>query len=205
MDVAYLKATEGKIRLSLMEPKKNKEAMVIINYVETAGGAFKVAGWEGVSLPKRPLTKEEMDRKLGILKPHAKIAKPKTVNKMFGGEMIEVKESALVPLNHLEDTPPELRKQIDTLISNLMDHSDPRAANKAWIELENIGKPAIPRLLNKLYEVKPKGKDDVEALNRVVKTLRTLSGQAFGYNPRELLGENVGGSLQELESALRQW
>ena len=79
------------------------------------------------------------------------------------------------------------------------------AGSPAWIELENIGKPAIPRLLNKLYEVKPQGKDDVEALNRVVKTLRSMSGQAFGYNPRELIAQNVGGSLKERESALRQW
>ncbi|MHC4921940.1 MAG: hypothetical protein ACYTKC_20425 [Planctomycetota bacterium] len=56
-----------------------------------------------------------------------------------------------------------------------------------------------------MYEVKPKGRDDVEALNRVVKTVRLLSGQAFGYNPRELIGQNVGGSEKERESALKQW
>ena len=60
-------------------------------------------------------------------------------------------------------------------------------------------------MLNKMYEVKPRGRDDVEALNRVVKTLRIISGQSFGYNPRELIGQNVGGSAKERDSALRQW
>ncbi|MHC4077697.1 MAG: zinc ribbon domain-containing protein [Planctomycetota bacterium] len=206
MDAAYLTATKGKISLSVMEPKKQREGTVIIDYVEEADGTFKVAGWEVVSAPKRPLSDAELAALRGKrFKVHPKIPKPKVVKKMFGGKEIEITESELVPLGHLEDTPPELRKKIDEYIAHLMDHSDPRRANRAQLELLDIGKPAVPRLLNKMYEVKPKGRDDVEALNRVVKTVRLLSGQAFGYNPRELIGQNVGGSEKERESALKQW
>lgn len=206
MDEKYLKATEGKVRLSLTEPKSYKEAIVEVDYVETADGAFKVSGWKVVHAPDRPLSDEELAARRGSrFKVHPKIEKPKVVKKMFGGQMVEVKESQPVPLDHFDDTPPPLRKQIDDAIAALMDHSDPRRANRAQLDLLNIGKPAVPRLLNKMYEVKPKGRDDVEALNRVIKTLRIMSGQAFGYNPRELVGENVGASEKERESALRQW
>ena len=86
----------------------------------------------------------------------------------------------------------------------MMDHSDPRRANRAQFELEGLGKGVIPRLLNKMYEVKPKGRDDVEALNRVVKLLRLMSGQAFNYNPMDIMGV-VGANSKERESALKQW
>ncbi|MHC4921939.1 MAG: hypothetical protein ACYTKC_20420, partial [Planctomycetota bacterium] len=60
MDAAYLTATKGKISLSVMEPKKQREGTVIIDYVEEADGTFKVAGWEVVSAPKRPLSDAEL-------------------------------------------------------------------------------------------------------------------------------------------------
>jgi hypothetical protein len=206
MDAEYLKATEGKVLLSLTEPKSQHEGIVEVDYVQTDDGAFKVSGWKVVHAPKRPPSEEELAAGRGKrFKVHPKIAKPVVVKRMFGGKEIEVKESEPVPLDHFEDTPPELRKKIDADIAALMDNSDPRRANRAQLDLLDIGKAAVPRLLNKMYEVKPKGRDDVEALNRVIKTLRIMSGQAFGYNPRELAGQHVGGSEKERESALKQW
>jgi len=206
MDAAYLNATEGKVRLSVTEPKSYKEGIVEVDYVETSDGSFRVAGWRVVSAPKRPLSEAELAARRGKrFKVHPKIAKPTVVKRRLGGKEIEVRESELVPLGHLEDTPPAVRKKIDADIAALMDHSDPRRANRAQLDLLDIGKPAVPLLLNKMYEVKPKGRDDVEALNRVVKTLRLLTGQSFAYNPRELIGENIGASEKERESALKQW
>jgi len=57
-------------------------------------------------------------------------------------------------LGHLEDTPPELRKQIDDLIKNLMDPMAGRDSLEAKDKLVAIGKPAFPVILGQMARIR---------------------------------------------------
>ena len=117
-----------------------------------------------------------------------------------------LKESKLIPLEHLEDTPPELRKEIDGLIAKMIDLDGPGYQfNRCSRRLREIGRPAIPRLLNKMYETPAKVREDVLVLARIVGALRDTSGVAFGFNPADRKDSDIGGTEEERLSALRQW
>lgn len=175
---------------------KGAEAQVRVAFA-MAGPELKVTGWEVVKQPRKPAPKSSH-------KPHEKIAAPETVERKFGEATIKVTESELVPLDHLADTPPELRAEIDGLIETLMDVETVRY-NRAIMRLEKIGRPAIPRLLNKMYEVKPVTKDDREGLKRVISAMTSLSGMQFGYNVADRESLLIGGTPQERTSSLKQW
>jgi hypothetical protein len=163
-----------------------------------AGDELKVTGWEVLKQPSKPRPKKPKHV------PHEKIAAPEVVEREFGGAKIKVTESELVPLEHLEDTPAELRAEIDQLIDGLMDMENVRY-NGSIRRLQQIGRPAIPRLLNKMYEVKPVSKDDREGLKRVIMAMTALSGMQFGYNVADRKDLLIGGTPEERTSALKQW
>lgn len=205
-DAAMAEAQQGEVHVVLGEPRDTKNfapnaearATVRFRWEETLP---KVTGWTiekvlGKRVPRKPKYAH-----------HAKIKKPEKKKRLFGGKEITVLEAEPVPLDHLPDTPPPLREEIDRLIGQLMDlDASGIVANRAARRLKEIGKPAVPRLLNKFYEVKPKTREDVLALTRVVHALRDLTGVAFGYNPMErgALG-GIGATEEERMSALKQW
>lgn len=205
-DPAMAKAPQGEVRVLLGEPRDtenfspNAEAHAVVRYrwEETLP---KVTGWEvGKILGKRIKRKPRYAHPPGIKKPVKK-------KRRLGGKEITVLEAEPAPLGHLPDTPEPLRKEIDRLIDQLMDlDASGIVANRAARRLKEIGKPAVPRLLNKFYEIKPRTRDEVLALNRVVHALRDLTGLAFGYNPREgVTQEGIGATEEERMSALKQW
>lgn len=114
------------------------------------------------------------------------------------------------PLPHLEDTPAELRAEIDRLFDELVG-DEPKVFQKARTRLTEIGKPAIPRLLTGLFEL-PLGTGGTEVeldqaiiVNGVVTTLRDITGQHFGFKPMTLVGSAVGTSEERRQSAIKQW
>ncbi|PIE21947.1 MAG: hypothetical protein CSA62_14860 [Planctomycetota bacterium] len=111
------------------------------------------------------------------------------------------------PLGHLESTPPALRRKIDEWIATLMDPDVPfkkmTAARSGLIE---SGKPAIPRLLNKLYESKGSGAEEASSLNLIVRCLRELSGGiSFGFNI-SMEGGHDSARYQEMrQEVVKKW
>jgi predicted Zn finger-like uncharacterized protein len=109
------------------------------------------------------------------------------------------------PLEHLEDTPLELRRKIDTLYATLIDLNMTTESAQARDELVAIGKPAIPILLTGLYQIPLDTEDQAIQVNQIVVALRDITGQYFGYKPQELVGSATGTTQERRESAIRQW
>ena len=130
----------------------------------------------------------------------AKKVKPVKVTLEDGTSLYQ---SELRHLEHLADTPPEVRARIDELIVTLLDFNlRPKENNLAQDELVAIGKPAIPMLLNKFYEIKiVEAEDDpsLTKINVVNGTLRRITGYDSGFTP--LPGQNE----QRRTMALKAW
>lgn len=203
----------GRVLLTLypVDSKLNTEsARVWIDYrFDQARDRFVVAGWEVDYIPSIVL------RGAGIEQPgqakkhkqHDLIEKPKVSTTSFAGEQVTIREAELVPLPHLETTSAEDRKKIDDLIEQMIDINAAGANfNRSSRALEKFGKAAVPRVLNKMYEVKLKTRDDVLIVNRLARFLRDLSGWQFGFNHADAEeGTDVGGTEKERISALKQW
>ena len=80
-----------------------------------------------------------------------------------------------------------------------------REATAARNELVEIGRPAIPPLLTKLYEIPLETEEQSIQVNQVVVALREITGQEHGYRPREFLGAATGTTRERRESAIKQW
>lgn len=117
----------------------------------------------------------------------------------------KVREREPEPLDHLEDTPPELRERIDSLIATMIDLDLTREASRAREELVQIGRPAIPRLLTKLWEIPLDTEDQSIQVNQVVVALRDITGQYHGYEPQELIGSAAGTTRERRLSSVKQW
>lgn len=175
---------------------KGAEIKVRVAFV-MHGTEVKVTSWDVLNPPRTPTRRSNH-------KAHDQIAAPELKSREFGGQKITVAESELIPLDHLADTPAELRREIDGLIDGLMDLDNIRY-NRTYTRLKEIGRPAIPRLLNKMYLVKPTTEEDRLGLFRVISAMSTLSGVRFGYSPADRKDFLVGGTDEERVSALKQW
>ncbi len=109
------------------------------------------------------------------------------------------------PLPHLDDTSPELAARIDGLIATMIDLDLTREATRARNEVIEIGRPAIPPLLTKLYLIPLDTEEQSIQVNQVVVALRTITGQDHGYRPREFIGAATGTTRERRESAIKQW
>lgn len=139
--------------------------------------------------------------------PSAEIAKPKVVETSRGGVMTKVKESDPVPIAHLADTPEPLRQKIDGLVKDLIASADPESPgalfNRSVTALREIGKPAMPRLMNALYELYPDVNGNNQKISQVTRCLLDLTGMAFAYDVR-----GTGDAAKDKaarESVIRQW
>ena len=109
------------------------------------------------------------------------------------------------PLEHLADTPPELRDRIDQLVATMVDLDLTKEAASAQHELVDIGKPALPILLTGLFETPLDSEENAIRCNLVVQTLRRITGHSFGYSPQLLEGSSVGTTEERRRSGIRQW
>ena len=105
----------------------------------------------------------------------------------------------------MPDTSPESRAEIDRLIADLLDLDGPGTlANRSIDRLDDIGRPAIPRLLNQFYELKNDVVGNNFKLVRVDRALRTMTGRSFDYDPG-LRPTQLHTLKDQRVSALRQW
>ena len=117
----------------------------------------------------------------------------------------KVLERVPEPLPHLDDTPPELRAEIDQLYATMIDLELTKESTRARARLQEIGRPAIPILLTGLYEIPLDTEPQSIQVNMIAVALRKITGQYFGYKPQELVGSGTGTSAERRESAIRQW
>ena len=172
-------------------------------------GTPLVTRWEVLSAPKlAALTADggnTEDLAAGASVTHPQISAPQSVKTVLSGSQLTITESELVPLQHLPDTPAELRTEIDELIETLLDTDGPGAlANRAIDQLDDIGRPAIPRLLNQLQALSSDLDGNNFKLTRIDRALRVMTGRSFGYNPGTHLVQPEEISDQR-SSALKQW
>jgi predicted Zn finger-like uncharacterized protein len=115
-----------------------------------------------------------------------------------------VHERAPEPLGHLEDTPDELRTRIDALVATMLDLELTKEGARARRELIELGRPAIPILLTKFFEIPADTEENRIRCNIIDQTLQSITGQQFGYAPGEA-GSAAGTTEERRDSSIKQW
>jgi hypothetical protein len=107
------------------------------------------------------------------------------------------------PLPHLDDTPPEMRTRIDAAVEKLLDTSlRAKEVTKVRQELLDIGKPALPILLTKMYEIKIVDDDTLIRVTQVHGMLKDITGyDKAGFSPLGVGPE----SEKRREIAIKAW
>lgn len=140
-------------------------------------------------------------------KPSSEIAKPKAAETTRGGQVVKVTESDPVAIAHLADTPEPLRQKIDKLVQDVIASADPEAPGQQWgratAELKKIGKPAMPRLINALFELYPDVQGNNQKISQVTRSLLDITGMAFAYDVRG--SGDAAKDKPARESVIRQW
>ncbi len=169
------------------------------------GSQMKVGGFQLTAKPvlrgRRP---GDASR---TFKPSAEIAKPKVVEVEINGRKKAVNESQPVAIAHLADTPPELQQTIDRLVADLIRSADPESPGalfaRTTTKLKEIGKPAMPRLINALHDLYGDVNANNQKISQVTRALLDLTGMAFAY---DVVG--TGDAAKDKvarESSIRQW
>ncbi len=110
-----------------------------------------------------------------------------------------VVEGVVRPIPYMDETPQELRDEIDGLIVEIMDPAS--RPMKLMRRLEEIGKPAIPGLLTHMANTPLETSEQAEALNLISKTQYMITGYQTTFKVSEL----VGATREKQESGLKQW
>lgn len=155
------------------------------------GERFKAAAWGRYIDPKQA----------------AKAAKrkPKGYEKKTLSDGSVVLEREPEPLPYLDSTPDELRAEIEDLYAKIIDLSLTKEMSQAMLRLQEIGKPAVPRLLTGLYETPLEDFDDARKVQNIVIVLRKITSQRFGYEPLTLVGSQMGTTEERRQSSIKQW
>ncbi|MCB9880869.1 MAG: hypothetical protein H6832_09710 [Planctomycetes bacterium] len=166
---------------------RNIGMAVVEHDVQDGDGGWLVHDWKLLSFYK--------DRRpqLPTREKHKTLKKPKYEEVTIKGQKVKANMGEEVPMDHLESTPPELRKKIDDLIAQVFTQSDsPKAGIMAAQDLQMIGKPAIPRILNALYERPIKTQFEREGAGMMVKTYNLMVGTGvpwfFDDDPTSVFG-----------------
>lgn len=169
------------------------------------GSQMRVASFEVTAKPIVRGTRAG-DTK-NTFKPSEEIAKPKVVETNRGGALVKVQESDPAPIAHLADTPEPMRQKVDALVKDLIASADPESPgalfNRSSNALKEIGKPAMPRLVNALYELYPDVNGNNQKISQVTRCLLSMTGMAFAYDVR-----GTGDAAKDKaarESVIRQW
>lgn len=134
----------------------------------------------------------------------------KAAKRKKGYEVVTLSDGSVVherppePLGHLADTPPELQKKIDDLIATMLDLELTKESARAQRALVELGKPAIPVLLTKFFEIPADTEPNRIRCNMIDQTLERITGQQFGYAPGEA-GSAAGTTEERRQSSIKQW
>ncbi|MDA0935303.1 MAG: hypothetical protein O3C51_17805 [Planctomycetota bacterium] len=212
IDKDAAEADRGTVRLdlSIKEDAQKRWSQPTATYdvsFAVQGGRAKVTGFSAIYEP--PPRAEPKARGPRPAK-HEVIGDAASVERDYGGVKTTVREAELKPLPHMDGTSPDVQQKIDALIATLVDlEGSGGAANTASRRLKDIGKPAVPRLLNKLYELvvgntaSLQDQHTVLQIRRVTMGLEDVTGQRFGFDP-SVLGSQTSSQEYRL-SSLRQW
>lgn len=108
-------------------------------------------------------------------------------------------ESTIRAIPHDDDTPPELRDEIDSVVAELIGlESKPYPLQQ---RLQEIGKPAIPALLTQLATIPLETEENAIQLNLVCQTLQDITEYRTTFQVSELMGA----TKERQESGLMQW
>lgn len=102
------------------------------------------------------------------------------------------------------DTDDRTKAELKYLLKALVNED----RNKAWKargKIEEIGKPAIPGLLNQMVGLDMTQRDDVAKANKYVTILRKITGRTFGFDPSFMTDSQLGSQAADLEHSLRRW
>ena len=192
----------------------DSRAIWIYSFSLTRDGARENPRWRisGFSLKEKPKVTAKKKRRPKLHLP--KGVKPEEIKEVAihrEGKVKKVLVVKPVPLGHLEDTPPELRSEIDGLLKIAADpKARPKEVNKACERLVEIGRPAMPRILNLFYEIvngpDPDSYDNRTTLFRIIKScLVPMTRCEFGFNPTTRPDEEGNTAAQERITALGQY
>ncbi len=110
------------------------------------------------------------------------------------------------PVEHFEETPMELRAELDGLYATLIDLELPGPKNAAAKRaLVAIGRPALPVLLTGLYLIPLDTEDHAIQLNLINQTLEEITGHYTTFKPMVDVGSGVGTSEERRQSGIKQW
>jgi predicted Zn finger-like uncharacterized protein len=87
-------------------------------------------------------------------------------------------------VGHLATTSAELRTRIDEALGKVLDLSNPRSSSTASHELEEIGEPAVPRLLSAWVDLKMDDSNDAIRGNLIDQVLQTIFVRTSKYRPQ---------------------
>jgi hypothetical protein len=115
----------------------------------------------------------------------------------------------LAPIERQElplDTPADVRVRIEAACAKLTDLSATKEATKAKRELVEIGKPAIPAVLNLIVGREELAtKEDQMIVNHAVSVLKDITQEDLGYAPGGIGGTMTGDIKAENVQALMRW
>jgi predicted Zn finger-like uncharacterized protein len=119
-----------------------------------------------------------------------------------GDEKFSLYQADPRPLPHFEDTPPDVRARVDAAALQLIDFSlRPKENNLAQAELVAIGRPSIPILLTKMYEIRIVDDTTLSQVGKIHHTLRDITG----YDPGFSVTANDADSDMKREIAVKAW
>jgi|GEM_PF-2109029 len=128
--------------------------------------------------------------------------KPTTLDEKFERRINPEGEIALLPF--LPETTEEEKAGIVELVALLIG-DDRKRSHPAKERLIEIGKPAIPGLLNALVPLRWSDSDDIAKANKCVSALRSITGRHFGFAPG-FQGNAARGSVEaDLSHSIRRW
>ncbi len=208
VDEASATGDRGAVRFS-MAPRRgdpgydpNSNATVVVQF-RIADRQPMVTGWEVVSKPVVKAPKKDS------FTPHQTIERPKESTISEGGQQVKVTESAPVALDHLPETPADVRAEVDRLVANIVKSGDPDAPGGlfagATLKLrdERLKKAAMPRMLNAMYELYGDVNANNMRISQVDRALRDLTGFSFNYQVKDT--GDAAKDKASRESVVRQW
>ncbi|MBI5433306.1 MAG: hypothetical protein HZA52_10805 [Planctomycetes bacterium] len=109
-------------------------------------------------------------------------------------------------LEHLESTSPELRTKIEGLYARMLDFSlSPGDNARASDELAELGKPALPVLLNGILEQRIVDTDSVSKAILINQTLQRITDHTTVFAPRPALSDVEALRLEAVKSWFSWW
>jgi predicted Zn finger-like uncharacterized protein len=179
---------EAHVRINAKPRAGGVESRWIDWHLTKDGNRYKAWKWE------RWLSPDEVKA--------AKRKKGYEVKTLSDGSVVHEREPA--PLGHLEDTPAELQSEIDGLLVTMLDLELTKEGGRARRRLVEIGRPAIPPLLTKFYEIPADDEPNRIRCNMIDQALSDITGQHFGYAPGEA-GTAAGTTEERRQSSIKQW